>query len=292
VIAGLFLLISLGRHTPFYRLWYEVMPFMKSVRAPGMAFYLVALPVCIWAAIGIDRLLHNEVGWSRIAWATGIVAGIAILGAIGGLQNLANAFVLPQRLGALTANADALREGSLRLLFVATVTGIALWAVWNGMLRGALAALVLVVVVTGDLWSIDRLFFHYQPRASVIFADDALTSHLRGAAGIDGVRQEPFRVHDPGSVYQGSTLMAYRIPQLLGYHGNEVRMYDDLLGGKGVYSNHLRLNLLELLGVRYLILPGEQVNPGITTELEAGQTSEGAHAGLYEAETSRPAVRG
>ena len=291
VIAGLFLLIALGRHTPFYRLWYEVMPFMKSVRAPGMAFYLVALPACIWAAIGIERLLHNEIGWSRIAWATGIIAGIAILGAIGGLQNLANAFVLPQRTGALAANADALRAGSLRLLFVTAVTGIALWAVWNGMLRGALAAAVLVAVVTGDLWSIDRLFFHYQPRAAVVFADDAVTAHLRDAAHIDGVHQVPFRVHDPGSVYQGSTLMAYRVQQLLGYHGNEVRMYDELLGGKGVYANHLRLNLLDLLGVRYLIMPGEQDVPGFHKVVGPAVTAEGARAVLYEADTIPPYVR-
>src|SRR5690606_27400178 len=51
VIAGLFLLVSFGGHTPFYRLWYEVMPMMQKVRAPGMAFYLVALPVCVWAAL-------------------------------------------------------------------------------------------------------------------------------------------------------------------------------------------------------------------------------------------------
>ena len=45
-IALLFLLVSFGGHTPFYHLWYEVMPMMKKVRAPGMAFFLVALPVC------------------------------------------------------------------------------------------------------------------------------------------------------------------------------------------------------------------------------------------------------
>jgi hypothetical protein len=42
VIAILFLLVALGGHTPFYTLWYEVMPMMKKVRAPGMAFFLVA----------------------------------------------------------------------------------------------------------------------------------------------------------------------------------------------------------------------------------------------------------
>src|SRR6185312_7113459 len=49
VIAVLFLLIAFGGHTPFYRLWYELMPMMKKVRAPGMAFFLVALPTALFA---------------------------------------------------------------------------------------------------------------------------------------------------------------------------------------------------------------------------------------------------
>ena len=60
-IAGLFLLISFGGHTPFYRLWYAVMPMMKKVRAPGMAFFLVALMVALWAGLGADRLLRRDV---------------------------------------------------------------------------------------------------------------------------------------------------------------------------------------------------------------------------------------
>ena len=51
VIAVLFLLVAFGGHTPFYRLWYEVMPMMKKVRAPGMAFFLVALPIARLAGL-------------------------------------------------------------------------------------------------------------------------------------------------------------------------------------------------------------------------------------------------
>ena len=33
---------------------------MKKVRAPGMAFFLVALPVAVFAAFGTDRLLRRD----------------------------------------------------------------------------------------------------------------------------------------------------------------------------------------------------------------------------------------
>jgi hypothetical protein len=101
----------------------------------------------------------------------------------------------------------------------------ALWAVWSGRLRGALAAAVLALVVIGDLWSIDRAFFIFRGPASEVFRDDAVTTRLRAEA-------KPFRVLDVG-VYQGSYLMAHDVQTMLGYHGQEIRFYDELLGGKG-----------------------------------------------------------
>lgn len=289
-IGILFLLVSLGGHTPFYRLWYEVMPMMKSVRAPGMAFILVALPVCVLAAIGMERLIHNEIRWPRILVPAAVIAGIGVLGVTGGLQNLANAFVVPQRVTALNANADALTEGSLRLLFVTAVAGIVFWAIWNGMLRNGIAAAALIVVIAGDLWSIDRLFFNYASPAREVFADDPITTHLRKVAQPDGFEQIPFRVLNQG-VYQGSTLMAYRIQNVLGYHGNEVRMYDDLLGGKNVYQYVTRPGVLDLLATRFLILQGEADLPGYHKVLGPVRTAQGPQGVLYEADSVPPYVR-
>src|SRR5204862_1217213 len=45
----------------FLHHWYEVMPMMKKVRAPGMAFFLVALPVAAFAGFGAERLCRRQV---------------------------------------------------------------------------------------------------------------------------------------------------------------------------------------------------------------------------------------
>ena len=79
----LFLLVALGGHTPFYTLWYEVMPMMKKVRAPGMAFFLVALAVAVWAGFGVDRVLRREVTMKALAIPLGVIGAIALLGVIG-----------------------------------------------------------------------------------------------------------------------------------------------------------------------------------------------------------------
>ena len=80
VIALLFLLVALGGHTPFYRLWYEVMPMMKKVRAPGMAFYLVAFRCAVFAGFGADRLLRREVSLRALAIPLAVLGGLGLLG--------------------------------------------------------------------------------------------------------------------------------------------------------------------------------------------------------------------
>ena len=189
VIAILFLLVSLGGHTPFYRLWYAVMPMMDKVRAPGMAFMLVALPVAVFAGFGADRLLRRDLspralldsarrarrGWRCWAWPA-----------------CSRASPWPSlhrsRPPAWSSNAGPLRAGALRLLAVVVLGGARALGRAEGQApgrcrrRGALA-----VVVVADLWSVDRLFFEYREPAAVLFADDAITStHPRGSESIPG----------------------------------------------------------------------------------------------------------
>jgi hypothetical protein len=256
VIAILFLLVSLGGHTPFYRLWYSVMPMMDKVRAPGMAFFLVALPVAVFAGMGADRLLRGEVTLRGLLIPLGVLAGLALLGAVGALEAVGMAFAAAEQAPRLAANAGALQSGALRLLAIIAAGGAVLWFIRTRALSGAGAAAALAGVVVLDLWSVDRLFFEYREPAERIFADDAITTKLQS-------EPKPFRVLDVG-VYQGSYLMAHRIMTMLGYHGFEIRYYDELLGGKNQWRNAGSPNLHDLLAVRYLVLPEAQTVPGFT----------------------------
>ncbi len=283
VIAVLFLLIAFGGHTPFYRLWYEVMPMMKKVRAPGMAFFLVALPVALFAGFGTDRLVRRAVGIRAVAVPLGILGLLALLGIAGALQGMAGLFASPEQAPRLAENAGELQAGSLRLLLVVALGAAVLGAVLSGRLRSAGAMAAIAALVIGDLWSVDRQFFVYQPPAAQLFADDAITSRLRQQPG-------PFRVLDAG-VYQGSYLMAHDIQTMLGYHGNEVRFYDELMGGKNEWRNAGSPNLHELLAVRYLLLPDSQAVPGFHGILGPVTTTPGAVGYLYERDTTPAYVR-
>ena len=283
VIGILFLLVSLGGYTPFYRLWYEVMPMMKKVRAPGMAFYLVAFPVAVFAAFGAERLLRRDV--SQRSWLVPVAAlgVLGLLGVAGVLESIATLFASAEQAPRLGANSPALRSGALRLLLMVAIGGGVVWAIWNGKLRGYAAAGALGAAILADLWSVDRQFFDFRPPASELFADDAITTKLKAEA-------KPFRVLDAG-VYQGSVLMAYGIQNVLGYHGVEVRYYDELLGGKNEWRNLGNPNLHDLLAVHYLILPDSQAVPGFQPISARTPTRSGSTGILYRRDSLPPYVR-
>jgi hypothetical protein len=293
VIALLFLFIAFGRHFPFYRLWYEVMPMMKKVRAPGMAFFLVAMVVSVYAAIGVERLLRAEVRWRRVGIAAGVLGGIAVLGVAGGLQTVAEVLVQPEQASRLSANAPFLRSGALRLLLAVGAASLVLWLIESRRLRGMAASLVLAAVVIADLWSVDRRFFPYHPPAAELFRVDPVIERLKQTP-------EPFRVFDTGpwSPQQRgqpfilySSMMAHRISSMLGYHGNEVRFYDDLMGGKNEWRHALNLNLWDLLAVRYLIVADSQPIPGFHIVLGPATTAGNTSVYLYEQDSVQPYVR-
>ena len=283
VITVLFLLISLGGYTPFYRLWYEVMPMMKKVRAPGMAFYLVALPIAVFAAFGTERLLRREVTLRAALLPAGALGVLALLGVTGVLEGIATLFVAEQQAPRLAASAPDLRTGSLRLLAVAALSAGVFWGVLSRRLGRYAAVAALGAAVVLDLWSIDRRFFDFKPHAAELFADDAITTRLRQ-------EPKPFRVLDAG-VYPGAILMAYRVQTVLGYHGVEVRYYDDLLGGKNEWRNLGNPNLHELLAVRFLLLPDSQTVPGFHPVTGPAQTRHGSEGILYQRDTVPDYVR-
>lgn len=259
VIAGLFLLVSLGGHTPFYRLWYEVMPMMKKVRAAGMAFYLVALPVTVAAGFGIERLLAGKVSTRMLVGTLGTLAAVGLLAAIGALQPVAEALAPMQRQDRVIANASALQLGGVRVLLFALVGGAIFFAIQQRRLAGAAAAGLLVVAVTADNWSVMRHYPQWFPPAAETYAPDPMIAQMTATP-------MPFRNFDPRSdaiqeynlgVYQGSWLMADRVPTVFGYHGNESRYFDELWGTKNAWQYQLSPSLWNLYAVRFLTLGGD-----------------------------------
>ena len=289
-VAILFLLVALGPHTPFYRFWYEFVPMMQKVRAPGMAYFLVALPVCVLAGFGVDRIRRGEVSVRRIAIGAGVFALLGIMGAAGGLDGIARAIAAPQLLENAIRHAPDLHAGALRLFLFAAAGGAVLLAIRARRLAGAAATAALLVVVLADLWSVDRRFFDFYGTAKSRFGDDEITTALRKTPLPYRV-WEPKAEYSPLEVYRGSWLMGRGIPQLLGYHGNELNYFDETLGGKNLWKQQVNLGLLQLFAIRYAVVNDTIRVPGFHRVLGPVRTTPGGPGYLYEADSAPPYAR-
>src|SRR5438876_3301298 len=224
-IGLLFLLISLGAATPFYKLWWAVMPLVKKTRAPGMAFYVVALVTAVFAGLGVERALKGE--------AKRVMMPALIIGAIVTLLGITGVF---GHIAETLAAAKAAAAGADRsaILWGAVTSGLALAAAAAVLgsaqvrLTSRLRALTLILIVRADLWLNARQFWSYtKPYGRDPVIDRITATPL------------PYRVFNPPGpgAYPGSALMAFDIPDLFGYHGNELRYYDELWGGKNEWRN-------------------------------------------------------
>lgn len=283
----LFVLVSLGGHTPFYRLWYAIVPGVRVTRAAGMAFFIPAFIVAMLAALGVERLERGEGKTILYGWLVGAGA-LLLLGASGALAGMAAGWAEPEKVDLAHQNADAIAFSAVRSAVFAAATASLALAALRGKLRGFGFALALALAVGLDLFLNDRRFFEYSPRAAQLYADDAITQRLQATP-------KPYRVLDP-LVYPTAFLMAKGIPNVLGHHGNEMHAYDQLLGGKNRWQNLFpsgtiqdlatpNRTLWSLLAIRFVILPQAQTIPGYHQVLGPAVTPQGASVYLYERDT-------
>jgi hypothetical protein len=285
-IGLLFLLIAQGAATPFYRAWYEVMPFMKKVRAPGMALFVVAFAVSAFAGFGVQRLERGEGKRHVGVWfaAGGVVVLLAALGAVGGFARFL-ALDVQGAGGRPVAAADA-AQGAIRLGAVLSGVALVVLAALAAALKREIIPVLAFAVVTplvigADLWLNAKPFWTFTPIEQELLSDDAIIEHLRSTAGPYRVLQIP-----RAEVYPGNTLMAHGVPQVLGYHGNELHRFDELLGGKNEWRNVGSRNLWDLYAVRFVVVPAglvvEQGIPGFDRVLRDVAIGSGRSADLYE----------
>ncbi|MBM4188189.1 MAG: hypothetical protein FJ206_12875 [Gemmatimonadetes bacterium] len=292
-VGIVFMLVSLGGATPFFKLWFELVPMAKRLRAPGMAFFLVALPVAYFAAAGTERLLRSAFSTTRLWGTTAVVGGLGLVAMVGGLQFVSEDIArTPGYQGFLEmaiANRPALETDGLRLLLTTLAAAAVVFLVSRRTLSGGLAIGSLVLVGAVEQWTVLRSYFVFSPGAAISYGADPITTRMKEAP-------LPFRVFAPEgplgqlNPYRGARLMAEGIPAMFGYHGNELSNYDNLLGGKGRWQNQVNPNIWQMLGVRFAVLNQPQELPGFRQLLGPIETR-GGPAYLYEADTVPPYVR-
>jgi hypothetical protein len=241
----------LAGQTPFYRIPYHLFPMISKTRAASMMWGHVALCFGVMAALGLQQweLMKDEV---RAMWAKRVLIGV-VVGAglmLASAEGLITSLAVPQRADASFAAVPGARIGLLLGAMTVIVFVVAAWRAPRLIAAAAVAMLLL------DLGVQARRFIRIDPLGDAFFAaDEVVQAVQRDAAGLS----QPWRVLPlDRAVYMDDYLQEHRIRSVLGYHGNELHTYDELLGGKNIWRNLEQPQAWRLTATRYLLL-GQEV---------------------------------
>jgi len=254
------LLWAFGGFTPLYHL-IMLIPYTKYLRAPSTMIYVTAFSTSVFAAMGTERIIAGRVGARYPLIWMGAAALFGVLMTVGGYMTLANAVassvasdypegvrgqIIQMLVGRAEPNTGAAVAGVWRSFLFAALAWAVLWALATGKiaLRGAIYSLAALVAI--DLWSIERNYWIFSPRASVLFATDPAIEAIKA----DIAKNQPARVLNrplgqgltlelgrKDRAFTGDKLMVQGIRVPEGYHGNELGMYQDLIGPDSVLTD-------------------------------------------------------
>ena len=268
IFAGMVaLLFALGRHTPVWRLFYELLPGVSLFRVPSISIFLFGFCAITLAAFGLDRALvlfsEPEDRWRRPqrylwSWAAGLGL-LAVLWASGALPSLWTS-VLYGDIGGRAAVLERATPFISRGFFLAALLSSALAGALVLGRRGILAP-GLTVVIVGVLIGIDGFRVDDSYILTVdsqrLTQPDANERYLAGRVS----ETDPWRLFSMNA--QDVRPGTFGIELAGGHHPNDLARYRELIGmaGSGAAENLQRSSaLLSLLNARYLLWP----------ELEAG----------------------
>lgn len=245
---------SLGGATPFYRIPYAIIPGTKYFRAPATIFFVGTLAIGLFACAGTERFFQGRVPRKYLlGWIIG-GAVIALLASVGALTSIAETFADERLLDRVQANKAAVFIGAWRsFAFVLIV-----FAIWFAMTRAKLTATMtawaLAAVLAIDLWSIERIYWMFSPPAKVIYASDPIVDILKREPQPVRVLAFPVRQPpQPDPFLTGDALMSHRLRSVLGYHGNQIGRYNELVGTNSEDNRLFSANVLALTNTGYLL---------------------------------------
>ncbi len=252
---------ALGGYTPFFNIVYALVPGTKFFRAPSTMLYVVSFCTAVLAGVGADRALTKGIKPRYLFAWLGVGALIALLASVGSIGNLSAAFALPGREARVDENASNIVIGAWRSFIVLLLSAGVLFALSRKRVAPAMAAWSLVTIAALDLWSIERSYWRFAPKASELYASDSVIDYLKtaptgrvwaiAAKEMTGTRRDPFLGSGEG---KGTGFMVHGIRSVAGYHGNELGRYDELTGWdtQDYIKRMSNPRMWQLLNVRYL----------------------------------------
>ncbi len=292
------LLMALGGNTPFYYIPYYILPLIKSFRAPAMIFFTIAFSAVVLASLGLEEVLNPHPkpqanvqkekslkkkgrGVDVLTIVFAVLAGLMLIFAVWssadsyGFSNFVSGLARgeltrtngPQQAATLLSHMQANvgnASNGFWLAFLFLAAGFVLIILWRRFKNLAwLWGLLLAGFVFTDLWMVDRHFVgivkdrNDNPvSAEEMYGPDEVVNYLKGDAGV--YRVYPLQYMGNDIYRRDDYLMLYNIQSVGGYHGNQLRRYQEFIGAPNTImfrdpANLRYLPFLTMLDVKYLI---------------------------------------
>jgi hypothetical protein len=271
-----------------YETAFSVLPFFDKFRAPAMILQLLRFTLAVLGAVGLQAILdlrnadQSRMRASMLAAARVTLLAGAALAAVLLLLKPTLAEILSgtwflkageleqyrqqygQQAGQVVAQLKQLRfttfwnDAVSFALLLACTAGI-VWLYLKETIRPALALALLVGVTLVDLFLVDNRLIQPRPAAAITqsFPQDETITFLqdRGRGS-----EEPFRVFPLGALFGEKTYAYHGIQSIGGYSPAKLKIYQTLLdsclyrGSNPAFP--LNMNVVDMLNVRYLVVPG------------------------------------
>jgi hypothetical protein len=253
---------ALGGTTPFFRLFYYLVPGVKSFRGPGMINFLFSFAAVVIAMLGLDNFLKLKENLTeakrflKIAFILVIVySGLAILVSL--LRGtFFNIWITVLYSGIDSAKKAAMEQNVSRVITGLWISTLLLWLGY-GLLRLYFKGGVKISILIGGLSLLALVdLFRFDSRF-IITVDPQ--QFYRKTPVVDFLqakqKEEPFRVFLLPQSYPDNFLAMYGIEEvsLTAMHGNQLRIYDEFVGRHQNNPNLTYPNFIDLLNVKYLL---------------------------------------
>jgi len=284
---------ALGDTTPLFKIFFYLIPKVKSLRAPSMIMFVFLFSTSLLAGMGMQKIMEwkNEMSAERRKKLYYILFGLpgalflcAFLFSLAGPKMLSIWTSLFYSEAATTVvqrgitkydlavrNLPAIQSGAWFAFLFTALAAFLLWRQMSSFGKTALMSILVLIPVVDGMRFNSRFIGVADPNR--FFESTQLTEYLSDMPG-------KFRsLNLTGSILPKSLLPQHDIDDVTGYHGNQLRWYDDLLGGPEL-KNWLNPRFLNLVGARIILTPTDANFPpdyfgnmGVFPEMQFGNVS-------------------
>ncbi len=277
-MGGGALIFSLGANTPFFHLFYNLVPGVKLFRAPSMILFWFSMAAVVITVYTINKLLYGDkiTAQQKELWARRIMWSLAVCGALTIVVTISESTVFTfwrsvfysdidnQKVAAFGKNYGAFIKGAWFALLFGGSALLLLYAYLKDMVSSKIFIAVLIVVCAADLFRVNSYFFKLINPSDYISRNEPALIELNRKTRNDYFRVLPV----PGHLGNGDPQL-YGLDNVLGFHDNELSWYREFTGGQQRNNLFYRLQtgrvdsnpFLDMLNVKYILYRASNNGP-------------------------------